>query len=81
MARTLKDRLWARGMNPYMVKRSGANMVRAIVNMRGYEDLSEYRKRLKAGDNPDTVVRLARFAMIRQRQNLQLWKDRGGYLP
>lgn len=79
--RTLKDRLWARGINPYTVKRSGANMVRSIVNMRGHESLAAYRDNIKKGGNASTVLRLARFAMARQREYLQSWKDKGGYLP
>lgn len=79
--RTLKDRLWARGLNPYLVKRSGANMVRSIVNMRGHESLAIYRDNIRKGGNAKSVLRIARAAVKRQRECLQHWKDKGGYLP
>lgn len=79
--RTLSDRLWARGLNPHLVKRSGDNMVRSIVNMRGYESLAVYRDSIKKDGNAQSVLRIARAAVKRQRESLHLWKNKGGYLP
>lgn len=61
---TLSARLWKRGLNPHLVKRSGANMVRSLVNTRGQESLAEYREYRKRNPTRDGyALRHARYAI------------------
>ena len=83
MTRTLKDRLWKRGLNPHLVQRSRDNLIRAFYNMRGLESLEVYRDYVRRNppERKSYAVRMARAAVKSMREVDAKWRAAGGYLP
>lgn len=81
MTRTLSQRLWARGLNPYAVRRESANYARALCNSRSWQVLGFWSHAVIAGKCAASyALRMKRYEMARDNSDAR-WRGLGGRIP